>query len=136
MVDGNYNIGCSMLKSLALEYVNVRCDDGMLKDIIRSCISMEELSLSHCFSLKLSSMNLHELHMLRRLVLCSVNVDSMFFTDFGSRFPCMKDLVIHKCHGYTNIQLVSPSIETISFKTQKGSEMAKFHVPNIRKFIY
>lgn len=81
-------------------------------------------------------MNLYELPRLRRLYINSVDVDSMFFNDFASRFPCLKYLTIHECRGCTRIQIASTSLETISFSPYRESYRAKFDIPNIQKFTY
>ncbi|KAL6557535.1 hypothetical protein OROMI_017885 [Orobanche minor] len=100
---------------------------------------MEELSLSFCTGLVLSSTNLYEPYKLSRLYLHRVKVDAMFFTDFASRFPCLKDLTILHCgfDGDTRIQIASTSFETIRFEPMSESQNeATFEVPNIHKFTY
>ncbi|KAL8524860.1 hypothetical protein ACS0TY_014464 [Phlomoides rotata] len=79
--------------------------------------------------------NLFEFHKLKRLFLEKVKISTQFFSDFSSKFPCLKNLVVHYCSGYKEIQIHSPSLETISF-AQKSVLKANFDVPNIRKFSF
>lgn len=133
-VDGNnYVISCSRLRTLSLEGVNGLSDD-VLSGIVSCCHSIEELVLSYNNGSALSMMNLYELPRLRRLNMVSVDVDSMFFSDFASRFPCLKYLTIHGCRGCTRIEIASTSLETISFQPYRLSNRVKFDIPNIRKF--
>ncbi|KAH6756156.1 hypothetical protein C2S53_004255 [Perilla frutescens var. hirtella] len=138
------NVRCWGLKSLSLNRVHMKSDD-MLRDIISCCISIEELSLSHCRSsilvnrngkmFTLSAMNLYELRKLRRLYLETVCVDALFFSNFDSRFPCLKDLILLGCHGYKTIQIVSTSLERISFMQFKALT-GEFDVRNLVSFSY
>ncbi|XP_057773743.1 F-box/LRR-repeat protein At3g59250-like [Salvia miltiorrhiza] len=105
-IDGNFK--CSMLKSLSLDLVLLKSDD-MLGIITSCCKSIEELSLSNSkASLSnprrtLSSMNLHELHKLKRLYLEELNVDYCFFYDLlESRFPCLDDMSLVGCFFWLN----------------------------------
>ncbi|KAL8515767.1 hypothetical protein ACS0TY_014454 [Phlomoides rotata] len=64
-----------------------------------------------------------------------IDVDTLFFDDFSSKFPCLKDLSLHGCGGYKGIKIYSPSLECISF-TQDRILRAKFDIPSIRKFTF
>lgn len=139
-LDENPTFGPIGLKSLTLNDVDIP-DGDALKDIISSCVSIEELSLSA--SLKdpplVSPANVHELHKLSRLFLSEVILDAAFFAGFASRFPCLKDLTLKACLGCPKIEIAATSLETISFKPLRCPEpmqKAKFQVPNIRKFTY
>ncbi|KAH6756157.1 hypothetical protein C2S53_004256 [Perilla frutescens var. hirtella] len=142
IIDGNVRF--SRLKSLSLNRVHFKNED-MLRDIISCCLLIEELSLSHCKisisgngnvkMIALSASNLYELHKLRRLFLEKVSVDALFFTDFDSRFPCLKDLSVVGCHGYKTIQISSTSLERISL-VQVNPLTSEFNVPNLVSFSY
>ncbi|KAH6769807.1 hypothetical protein C2S52_014610 [Perilla frutescens var. hirtella] len=131
----------SRLKSLTLDRVHMK-SDGTIRDIISCCISIEDLSLSKCTcsidsksrKIELNRMNLYELRKLRRLFLEMVYVDTLFFTDFDSRFPRLKDLSVVRCLGYKTIQIASTSLERISFVQFMGKLRGEFDVPNLVDF--
>ncbi|KAL8515837.1 hypothetical protein ACS0TY_014513 [Phlomoides rotata] len=79
--------------------------------------------------------NLYEFRKLKYLFLNGVNVHTLFFNDFSSKFPCLKDLRLHDCDGYKAIRISSPSLERINF-TQRKMLRVKFDVPSIRKFTF
>lgn len=141
-IDGRYAISCSSLKSLVLNRVYVESVD-VIRDIISSCVSIEELSLLDCFSmypenggiLASSDMNLEVLKKLKSLSFKNVVVDNSFFNDMSTRFRWLRDLSLDGCVGYTSIEIASTSLERMSF-AETNILRGKFDVPNIRKFGY
>ncbi|KAH6816552.1 hypothetical protein C2S51_021372 [Perilla frutescens var. frutescens] len=137
IVEGN--VRCWRLKSLNLNRVHMKSDD-VLRDIISCCVLIEELSLCHCRSsskmFTLSAMNLSELHKLRILFLETVSVDSSFFSGFECRFPCLKDLSVVRCYGFKTMQIVSTSLQRISFVEATKALRGEFDVPNLVSFSY
>ncbi|KAL8515766.1 hypothetical protein ACS0TY_014453 [Phlomoides rotata] len=77
----------------------------------------------------------YEIRKLRCLLLCGVNVHTLFFDEFSSKFPCLKDLGLHDCYGYKGIRISSPSLECINI-TQDDMLRVRFNVPCIRKFTF
>ncbi|KAL8537402.1 hypothetical protein ACS0TY_012517 [Phlomoides rotata] len=137
-VDGK--VSCSRLKSLTVDMVYVEGD--IIWDIISSCPLIENLSLSICNGMALSPRSMFGkqnvglvLDKLKCLLLSGINVDTLFFNDFSSKFPCLKNLSVHRCVGYKGIKISSPSLECISFTRDKILR-AKFDVPSIRKFTF
>ncbi|KAL8537404.1 hypothetical protein ACS0TY_012517 [Phlomoides rotata] len=134
-VDGK--VRCSRLKSLTVDKVYVEGD--IIWDIISSCPLIENLSLSIFNEMALilprsmiGKQNVGlVLDKLKCLLLSGINVDTLFFDDFSSKFPCLKDLSVHRCDGYKGIKVSSPSLECISFERDKILR-AKFDVPSIR----
>ncbi|KAL8537401.1 hypothetical protein ACS0TY_012517 [Phlomoides rotata] len=133
-VDGK--VSCSRLKSLTVDMVYVEGD--IIWDIISSCPLIENLSLSICNGMALSPRSMFGkqnvglvLDKLKCLLLSGINVDTLFFNDFSSKFPCLKNLSVHRCVGYKGIKISSPSLECISFTRDKILR-AKFDVPSIR----
>ncbi|KAL8522209.1 hypothetical protein ACS0TY_012376 [Phlomoides rotata] len=117
-VDGK--VRCSRLKSLTVDKVYVEGD--IIWDIISSCPLIENLSLSISNGIYLSPRSMFGkqnvglvLDKLKCLLLSEINVDTLFFDDFSSKFPCLKDLSVHRCVGYKGIKISSPSLECISF---------------------
>ncbi|KAL3629455.1 hypothetical protein CASFOL_026677 [Castilleja foliolosa] len=144
----NGKVSWSRLKSLSLQKVYLEGD--VICDIILCCPLIEELLLSECsFKVHISnrvpirrsrmltfSTNLFELHKLKCLSLKKVKIDTSFFCNLSSKFPCLKDLTVHDCYGYKAIQISSPSLERISFAVKKTMLRANFEVPCIRKFTF
>ncbi|KAL8522211.1 hypothetical protein ACS0TY_012378 [Phlomoides rotata] len=137
-VDGK--VSCSRLKSLTVDMVYVEGD--IIWDIISTCSLIENLSLSIFNEMALIPRSMFGkqnvglvLDKLKCLLLSEINVDTLFFDDFSSKFPCLKDLSVHRCGGYKGIKVSSPSLECISFKRDKILR-AKFDVPSIRKFTF
>ncbi|KAH6808791.1 hypothetical protein C2S51_026574 [Perilla frutescens var. frutescens] len=101
-------------------------------------IGATDLNLKLPYRCRLMSrrLKLPELHRIRRLCLNLMVVEDSFFRELSSRYPCLKDLSLVGCHGYKTIQTASTSLEYISFAEQDKAMVAKFDVPNIRKFSY
>ncbi|KAL8481791.1 hypothetical protein ACS0TY_028077 [Phlomoides rotata] len=136
-------VSCWNLKSLNLRRV---CIEGnSIWDIILMCPLIEELVLSECLScnynvsifgrfLELNPDVQYDFRKLRVLLLGKVKIGEWFFYDI-SRFPCLKELILHNCTGYEEIQICSNSLECISFLSTDLSILRfKFDVPRIRKF--
>ncbi|KAL3629454.1 hypothetical protein CASFOL_026676 [Castilleja foliolosa] len=144
----NGKVSWSKLKSLSLQRVYFEGD--VICDIILSCPLIEELLLSDCFfkvhvsnnvpirrsRMLILNANLFELRKLKCLSLKKVKIDTSFFCDLSSKFPCLKDLTVDDCSGYKAVQISSPSLERISFVVQKKMLKASFEVPCIRKFTF
>ncbi|KAL8518710.1 hypothetical protein ACS0TY_009888 [Phlomoides rotata] len=141
-IDGK--VSCSRLKSLTLNRAIV--EGGTIYDIISSCPLIENLSLSPWNEMPaLSPFNevgkrivgSGPFNKLKCLLLSRVEVHSLFFNDFSSRFPCLKDLSIHYCRCYQVIQISSPSLECINIKEDNINILRmKFDVPCIRNFTF
>ncbi|KAL8524885.1 hypothetical protein ACS0TY_014490 [Phlomoides rotata] len=154
-------VRCSRLKSLILRQVWLEGD--MIWGLLSSCPLIEDLVLPDCkcftkvqnspynnyittkrrmlaltpsFEIvKQYNLGSGELQKLKCLFLEKAKITTLFFSDFSSKFPCLKNLVVHYCFGYKDIQIYSPSLETISF-AHKSVMKANFDVPNIRKFSF
>lgn len=140
-IDGDA-VSCSKLKSLSLDRVRLRTGDMLiLRALISCCISIEELSLSnslesiHTTNLSLIGMDRFHLHKLRRLHLECVGVDNSLFENFDSRFPCLNDLTLVRCHGYTAVKICSTSLERVNI-VQSKIFRGEFQVPNLVYFSY
>ncbi|KAL8533016.1 hypothetical protein ACS0TY_009320 [Phlomoides rotata] len=137
-IDGK--VSCSRLKSITLDMVHVEGD--IIWDIILSCPLIENLSFTPW---NWNDKSLNEFgkrivgsgpfNKLKSLLLSRVEVHSLFFNDFSSKFPCLKDLAIHRCRCYEEIQISSPSLECINIK-EDNIIRVKFDVPCIRKFTF
>ncbi|KAH6756236.1 hypothetical protein C2S53_004251 [Perilla frutescens var. hirtella] len=101
-------------------------------------IGATDLNLKLPYRCRLMSrrLKLPELCRIRRLCLNMMVVEDSFFSELSSRYPCLKDLSLVGCHGYKRIRTASTSLEYISFAEQDKAMVAKFDVPNIRKFSY
>ncbi|XP_057771916.1 uncharacterized protein LOC130991623 [Salvia miltiorrhiza] len=138
-IDGS--VKCSMLKSLSLDRVVLKSDD-MLRIITSCCNSIEELSLSNFYFSKpriiLSGKNMHELHKLKRLYLKMLDFDSSLFFDLESRFPCLEDMSLVRCHYYRSqeIRIISSSLQHISIVQTLFVFKVEFEVPNLAVFSY
>ncbi|KAL8515772.1 hypothetical protein ACS0TY_014459 [Phlomoides rotata] len=132
-------VSCSRLKSLTLD--NVRAEGDIIWDIISSCPLIENLSLSpssYPFTGFVDGpIILHEFCKLKRLSLNRVDVHPSYLGDFSSKFPCLKDLGIHRCYGFKVIQISSHSLECINFTQDRMLLLrVKFDVPNLRRFTF
>ncbi|KAK6130431.1 hypothetical protein DH2020_035841 [Rehmannia glutinosa] len=158
-VDGK--VSCSGLKSLILRRVYI--GDDVVWDIISSCPLIEKLLLSECECLidikdstvarrmsKVLSLRsptieqnvgsvvdrpikLSEFQNLKSLFLEKIHIDRLYFRDFTLKFPCLEDLTLWCCYGYSGINISSPSLQCISL-AQTRTFKATFDVPSIRKF--
>ncbi|XP_051127994.1 putative F-box/LRR-repeat protein At4g13960 [Andrographis paniculata] len=78
--------------------------------------------------------NVSQFMKLRCLVLESVRLDQMVFSDFLTKFPYLEDLKVHYCNGCVRFDLSSPSLEYISLANHKKLSIHLVDVPNIRNF--
>ncbi|KAL8515836.1 hypothetical protein ACS0TY_014512 [Phlomoides rotata] len=70
---------------------------------------------------------------LTSLLLERVKIDEMLFSDFSSKFPCVKNLKVHHCLGCVNFDISSHSINSISLAHMMRLKI-RLDVPNIHKF--
>lgn len=59
----------------------------------------------------------------------------IFFHDFSSKFPCLKDLALHDCGGFESMQISCPSLESISI-VGVILRWTDLDVPNICRFAF
>lgn len=92
--------------------------------------TLVKLSVSGC---KIENMRMLAL---KSLFLEKVSISALFFSDFSSKFPCLKNLVVKYCSEYKRkIEIHSQSLEFITFFVVMPLK-AKFDVPSLRKFSY
>ncbi|KAL8515345.1 hypothetical protein ACS0TY_014160 [Phlomoides rotata] len=132
-IDGK--VSCSRLKSLSLSRVHM--ESGLISDIISSCPLIENFLLSDCQweNKMLIFSPSFEFHNLKCLSLEKVKVNRLLFHDFSSKFPCLKDLMLHHCNGCRAIKIYSNSLECISIAQDRLLD-AEFKFPSIRKFSF
>ncbi|KAL8533019.1 hypothetical protein ACS0TY_009323 [Phlomoides rotata] len=130
-IDGK--VSCSRLKSLTLD--NAIVEGDRIWDIISSCPLIENLSITPWSKFGKKIVESGPFNKLKSLLLSRVEVHSLLFKDFSSKFPCLKDLSIHGCCCDEEIQISSPSLECINFK-ENTILGVKFDVPRIRKFTF
>ncbi|KAH6754972.1 hypothetical protein C2S53_019055 [Perilla frutescens var. hirtella] len=125
-----------VLESETLVRLSVtRCNINVGK--LKCSRRLESLSLSNLFIDYRDTIysGILTLAKLKCLFLERVNVYNLFFSNFESRFPCLKDLSLVECQGYTRIEIDSTSLERLTF-VQQNALKAVLDVPNIRKFSY
>ncbi|KAH6794959.1 hypothetical protein C2S52_005436 [Perilla frutescens var. hirtella] len=149
-IDGRVN--WSSLESLSL--FKVRIETDLISDLLSSSPLIEKLVLSDCkfcvtfpspnlvapstslVTLNNSLIDLSVFRNLKFLFLEKVNVKSSFFSDFSSKFPCLKCLDVRHCFFFMQkIQIDSHSLENIHFE-HLFVLRAAFDVPSIRKFSF
>ncbi|GFP90090.1 putative F-box/LRR-repeat protein at4g00320 [Phtheirospermum japonicum] len=148
-------VNCQGLKSLSLCRVFTLADT--IWDIILSCPLLENLTLSECKWLSKvqppigfkaddfefrrpkngSFVNTHitpyGFHKLKCLRLEKVKINAVFFREFSSNLPCLKDLSLNYCVCNKTIRVPSTSLEFLSL-AHSDRFKAVFDVPSIRKF--
>ncbi|KAL6539048.1 hypothetical protein OROMI_025374 [Orobanche minor] len=142
--DGKLIIRCARLESLTFKRVYEQ--GNILWDIISSCPLIENFSFSTTLRLALTEFGkgnvvdgrilVNEFRNLKRLFLYRVIVHPLYFDEFSSRFPSLKDLALEFCQGCVDIKISSPSLECISFQRCYVVRRVKFDVPRIRKLSY
>ncbi|KAL6545003.1 hypothetical protein OROHE_009910 [Orobanche hederae] len=92
-----------------------------------------ELGKQNAGSFVNDPVNLFVFHRLTYLMLKYVKIDPLFFRDFSSKFPCLKDLYLDQCLSAKKIEIYSPTLEGIRI-AQIVMLRAKIDVPSLCTF--